>query len=108
MCGPKQGQPWLVNALAYEACFEMNTGRDRTQLITLELMKTARERLIQRRDTHLDQLLNKLQEPRVHRIISQILNSDVEVEQYPTDEVQYVEDLGLIKRQVAANFHAVV
>ena len=94
-----QGQPWLVNALAYEACFEMKAGRDRTQPITLEMMKTARERLIQQRDTHLDQLLDKLKEPRVHRIISQILNSDVEVEQYPTDEVQYVEDLGLIQRR---------
>jgi len=25
------GQHWLVNALAYEVCFEMEAGRDRTQ-----------------------------------------------------------------------------
>ena len=30
------GQPWLVNALGYEACFKMKTGRDRTQPITVE------------------------------------------------------------------------
>ncbi len=28
-----QGQPWLVNALAYESCFEMPEGRDRAQPI---------------------------------------------------------------------------
>jgi hypothetical protein len=26
-----QGQPWLVNALAYETCFKMKTGRDRSR-----------------------------------------------------------------------------
>ena len=65
--------------MAYQACFELKEGRDRTQLITLELMKTAREELIQRRDTHLDQLTDKLKEPRVHRVISQILGGDAQV-----------------------------
>ncbi|MCP4699701.1 MAG: ATP-binding protein [Gammaproteobacteria bacterium] len=26
-----QGQPWLINALAHETCFKMQTGRDRTE-----------------------------------------------------------------------------
>ena len=91
-----QGQPWLVNALAYEACFELKVGRDRTQPITLELMKTARETLIQRRDTHLDQLTDKLKEPRVHQIISQLLTTDERSQELPNDDVQYVTDLGLI------------
>ncbi len=30
------GQPWLINALAYEACFRMRDGRDRSQPITVE------------------------------------------------------------------------
>lgn len=30
------GQPWLVNALAYGACFDLKSGRDRTQPITQE------------------------------------------------------------------------
>ena len=96
-----QGQPWLVNALAYEACFELKSGRDRSHPITLELMKTAREDLIQRRDTHLDQLTDKLKEPLVHRVIAQILGSEAQVEQFPTDDAQYVEDLGLIRRRPA-------
>nr|VFK52411.1 MAG: hypothetical protein BECKTUN1418F_GA0071002_100820 [Candidatus Kentron sp. TUN]VFK52926.1 MAG: hypothetical protein BECKTUN1418E_GA0071001_101120 [Candidatus Kentron sp. TUN] len=71
------GQPWLVNALAYEACFEMKEGRDRALPITLALMKEARERLIERRDTHLDQLTNHLGESRVHRVISELLGGDI-------------------------------
>ena len=31
------GQPWLVNALGYEACFRMPEGRDRSQPITRRL-----------------------------------------------------------------------
>ena len=59
------GQPWLVNALAYEACFRMREGRDRRQPITPAQMDQAKENLILRRVTHLDQLADKLREDRV-------------------------------------------
>jgi hypothetical protein len=68
-----QGQPWLVNALAYRACFELRAGRDRRQPITLELINQAKEAMIVERVTHLDQLAHKLQEPRVRRIIEPML-----------------------------------
>ncbi len=56
-----RGQPWLVNALGYETCFQMPAGRDRSQPITAELLDEAKEALILRRETHLDQLADKLQ-----------------------------------------------
>ena len=56
-----QGQPWLVNALAYETCFRMPEGRDRAQPITAEMVYTAKENLILRRETHLDQLTRQAQ-----------------------------------------------
>ncbi|MBK5929985.1 AAA-like domain-containing protein [Halochromatium salexigens] len=70
-----QGQPWLVNALAYRACFELPAGRDRTQPITRELIDQAKEQMILERVTHLDQLAHKLQEPRVRRVIEPMLGS---------------------------------
>ena len=91
-----RGQPWLVNALGYEVCFKMKEGRDRTQPITAAMVAKAKENLILRRDTHLDQLTDKLKEPRVHRVIAPILAGDGEPEQLPADDVQYVADLGLI------------
>ncbi len=90
------GQPWLVNALAYEACFEMKEYRDRTKPITTEVIQQAKERLILRRDTHLDQLADKLSEARVRGVIEPILAGEGDPEKMPADDVQYVRDLGLI------------
>jgi hypothetical protein len=74
-----QGHPWLVNALAYEVCFEMKDGRDRTRPIDKERVDQAKENLILRRETHLDQLADKLRESRVHRVIEGVLSGRAEV-----------------------------
>jgi hypothetical protein len=81
-----RGQPWLVNALAYEACFKMKSGRDRTQPITVEHITEAKENLIQRRETHLDQLADKLQEERVRRVINRLLSGEISEATTPTDD----------------------
>jgi len=91
------GQPWLVNALGYEVCFRDREARERTRPITLEMVETAKEDLILRRETHLDQLADKLQEERVRRVIEPLLAGSDEVARVPTDDLQYVRDLGLIR-----------
>jgi len=92
------GQPWLVNAIGYEACFRTKENRDRSRPITLAILADARERLIERRDTHLDQLGDKLKEARVHRVIGRVLADTLaEDTVIPEDDLQYVEDLGLIR-----------
>ncbi|CAN2049847.1 AAA+ ATPase domain-containing protein [Candidatus Magnetomoraceae bacterium gMMP-13] len=91
------GQPWLVNALAYEVCFEMKEGRDRTKPITLKMIKQAKENLISRRETHLDQLSDKLKEERVRRVIEPILSGDDYPADIPDDDILYATDLGLIR-----------
>ena len=45
------GQPWLVNALAYRACFELREGRDRSRPVTLDLIEQAKESMIVERVT---------------------------------------------------------
>ncbi len=90
------GQPWLVNALAYEVCFEMKKGRDRSLSITSEIIHQAKERLIDRKVTHLDQLADKLQEPRVRRVIEPMLAGS-SLENMNPDDIQYVVDLGLCR-----------
>ena len=92
-----QGQPWLVNALAFETCFEMEAGRDRQRPITCGMIEEAKEALIQRRATHLDQLADKLQEERVRSVVSQVLSGLESPKTIPEDDVQYVTDLGLVK-----------
>jgi hypothetical protein len=92
-----EGQPWLVNALAYEACFDMKEGRDRSVPITAEMIARAKDNIILRRETHIDQLFDKLKEDRVKRVISPILTG-TEMENMAWDDIQYLVDLGLIKK----------
>ena len=90
------GQPWLVNALGYEVTYKMKVNRDRTVVITVELMEEAKERLILSRATHLDQLADKLKEERVRRVIEPLMLSENAV--LNPDDVEYCLDLGLIKK----------
>ncbi|MCP4153884.1 MAG: AAA family ATPase [bacterium] len=93
-----EGQPWLVNALAYETCFKMKEGRHRKKVISVEMLNQAKENLILRRETHLDQLTDKLGEERVRRVIEPILACLDEAEKIPIEDVEYAADLGLIKQ----------
>jgi hypothetical protein len=90
------GQPWLVNALGQETTWENPTKRNRSIPITLTDYHEARENLILRRDTHLDQLADKLREPRVHTVISALLTGENETLDLPEPDLEYVTDLGLI------------
>lgn len=96
-----RGQPWLVNALAATAVDELC--RDRGIAVTAADIDQAKERLILARVTHLDSLADKLQEPRVRRVIEPVLAGlDVGVE-IPRDDIDYAIDLGLITRDDARN-----
>ncbi len=94
-----RGQPWLVNALAYEVCFRIKKGRDRKNPIQPDMVIQARENIIERRETHLDQLVDKLREKRVQRVIEPLLTGERVSLPMPDDDLQYVEDLGLIRRK---------
>ena len=89
------GQPWLVNALCYDACFDDGAGRDRSRPITGDDVLAAQERLILRRDTHIDQLAHKLREERVRRVIEPIL-AGADEQSWSEDDLLYLRDLGLI------------
>ena len=92
-----QGQPWLVNALCRRGCFDTETGRDRSRAITRGDVLDAQEHLILSRQTHLDQLADKLQEDRVRRVIEPLLSGASEARHHAHD-LEYVRDLGLVAR----------
>ena len=93
------GQPWLVNALCYDACFRHKPGRDRALAITADAVVAAQERLILRRDTHIDDLANKLREERVRRVIAPIL-AGAGQQTWSDEDLAYVRDLGLVTQDV--------
>ncbi len=90
-----QGQPWLVNALADEACFYGEFAEAWHRPVTAEAIRAAQEQLILRRETHLDQLADKLKEERVRRVVEPLLSGG-EARSMPSDDLTYVRDLGLI------------
>lgn len=90
------GQPWLVNALADQVT-RMNP--DRTQPITKEAMISARDALILRRDTHLDVLIDRLKEPRIAHIIDAIISGTQTPAPFPSEDLKYATDLGLVSEQ---------
>ena len=89
-----RGQPWLVNALCAEACFDNKAGRDRSRTIEVDDVYAAREELILSRRTHLDQLAHKLEEARVRRVVEPILSGGEA--RHQVRDLEYLRDLGLI------------
>ncbi|MBL7486613.1 ATP-binding protein [Frankia sp. AgB1.9] len=88
------GQPWLVNALADEIVRKLEVPP--SAQITAAHVDKAKERLVLARATHLDSLVDKLNDPRVRAIIEPMLAGTVPVEDPLDDDLQYVRDLGLI------------
>jgi hypothetical protein len=90
------GQPWLVNALAYEIVDRMKVPV--TTEITTDHVDEAAERIIVARETHVDSLLDKLRDPRVRRIVEPIL-AGAEIRTDPlSDDLAYTVDLGLVRQ----------
>ncbi|NJL03287.1 MAG: ATP-binding protein, partial [Spirulinaceae cyanobacterium SM2_1_0] len=93
-----QGQPWLVNALAKEMVEELVP--DITQPLTLADLDQAKENLIERNDTHLDSLAERLKEERIRAIIEPMLAGQ-DLGEIPADDRQFAIDLGLVCRHPA-------
>ena len=92
------GQPWLVNALAYDICFRSAGGRDRGRTVTAADVLDAQERLILRRETHLDHLADRLRDERVRRIVEPLL-SGAGTGSGAARDLEYARDLGLVARE---------
>lgn len=89
------GQPWLVNALARQCVEVLQT--DRQKPITRETVAAAKELLIQRRDTHLDSLIDRLREARVRRVVAAMLAGELLPVDLLDDDIAFVLDLGLVR-----------
>ena len=92
-----QGQPWLVNALAAQLTTSYDAlAPDHSKAVTGDQVLRAREMLIERRDTHLDSLVDKLREERVRRTIEPILIGALAIGSTYDDDFTYTRDLGLV------------
>jgi hypothetical protein len=89
------GQPWLVNAMARLVVQQIRP--DRAQPITVADFDEAARLLVERQDTHLDSLADRLREPRIRAIIEPMLAGGF-LGDVPEDDRRFAIDLGLVKR----------
>jgi hypothetical protein len=90
-----QGQPWLVNALARQIVEVLLS--DRAAPVTRGHVERAKEVLIERQDTHLDSLAERLREPRIRAIIEPMLAGQL-LGDMADDNRRFAVDLGLVRR----------
>ncbi|MBS3872457.1 MAG: AAA-like domain-containing protein [Firmicutes bacterium] len=89
------GQPWLVNAIALEA-IENELSYDYAKLVTADMVEDAVQAIVLRRDVHIDSLLERLNEPRVRKVIEPVILGFAERIDYMSDDFMYCLNLGLI------------
>jgi len=97
------GQPWLTNALANEVVAEM-LKNDYSRPITPDMVEEAKERLIAQRQTHLDSLSDKINDPRVRSIVVNIINGGDLQFDGADDNLRYCRDLGIITAKSPVQF----
>jgi type II secretory pathway predicted ATPase ExeA len=89
-----RGQPWLVNAVARQAVDVLVRGRSLP--VEAHHVERAKEILIERRDTHIDSLVDRLREPRVQRVLEPLVSGEFLPPDVLDDDIQFVKDLGLV------------
>lgn len=76
----------------------MKDTKERSVVITRVLVEEAKNNLILRHETHLDQLMDKLREERERRVIEPMLEGTKVDSTINDDDISYVLDLGLITK----------
>jgi signal recognition particle receptor subunit beta len=91
-----EGQPWLVNALARDVVGRQLKNDFSVAAITGTNLDRAAESLIQRRDTHIDSLLERLKEQKVIKVMDAVFAGTRGNVPINSDDRQYCIDLGLV------------
>jgi len=92
------GQPWIVNSLFKRATMRV-LQKDDYSTVTLEHIKEAREQMILARETHLDTLAVRIQEPAIRKVIENIITGTPDPELTASEGFRICMDLGLVKKE---------
>ena len=90
-----KGQPWIVNSLFKRATMRI-LDWDSTETVTLAHIKEARQQMILARETHLDALAVRLEDPNIRNIIEPMIIGDSDPELAKSDTFRLCLDLGLV------------
>jgi len=90
-----RGQPWIVNSLFKRATMRI-LDHESTKTVELKHVEQARQDMIMARETHLDALAVRLEEPRIRNIIEPILTGEPDPDLAKGEAFRHCMDLGLV------------
>ena len=90
-----KGQPWIVNSLFKRATMRV-LEQESTETVTLAHIEEARQQMILARETHLDALAVRLEDPKIRRVIEPIITGEPDLELAKSDAFRLCMDLGLV------------
>jgi hypothetical protein len=90
-----KGQPWIVNNLFKRATMRI-LEHESAETVTLAHIEEACEQMIMARETHLDALAYRLEEPGIRDIIETILTGESDPDMAKSESFRLSMDLGLV------------
>ena len=93
-----RGQPWIVNSLFKRATMRV-LDEASVETITLAHVKEAREQMVLARETHLDALAYRMEDPRIRKIIETLIIGETDPLLSESEGFRLCLDLGLVVRE---------
>jgi hypothetical protein len=90
------GQPWLVNSLFQRATMRI-LDEDSRETVTLDHIQKAREQMILARETHLDSLAYRLEDPGIRKLMETLFTGAFDPAITESDAWRVCIDLGLVR-----------
>jgi hypothetical protein len=90
-----RGQPWIVNSLFKRATMRV-LDEASAETVTIEHIRQAREQMIRARETHLDALAYRLEDPAIHTVIETLITGEPDTRLARGEPFRLCRDLGLV------------
>jgi hypothetical protein len=89
------GQPWIVNSLFKRATLRILTA-DSVETVTIEHIREALQQMIMARETHLDALAYRLEDPNVRHVMESLIVGEPNPMLASSEAFRICLDLGLV------------
>jgi hypothetical protein len=93
-----RGQPWIVNNLFQRATMRV-LNEDSSETVTVKHIIEAREQMVLARETHLDTLAFRMDNPRIRKIIESLIIGKTDPMLSDSEDFRLCLDLGLVTRE---------
>jgi hypothetical protein len=93
-----KGQPWIVNSLFKRATMRV-LDENSHETVTIDHIRQAREQMILARETHLDALAYRMEDPRVRRVLETLMSGASDVTLTESEGFRFCLDLGLVVKE---------